>query len=142
MAQLVRALRSHRRGRRFESAHIHHEKENRKNNFLFFYFIQDGFHDIHTKRKTVFVVKDKGTLTHGYVNEGHGNTWTDFMIYTRDGRSLKNVNSLWYLKWRSTELQAKLQKGKKYSAVVYGWRIGAFSVYPNIVSAKEIKSKK
>ena len=34
------------------------------------------------------------------------------MIYTRDGRSLKNVNSLWYWKWRSMELQAKLQKGK------------------------------
>ena len=26
VAQLVRALRSHRRGRRFESAHIHHKK--------------------------------------------------------------------------------------------------------------------
>ena len=95
-----------------------------------------------TKKETVFTVKDKGTLTHGYVNEGNGSTWTNFMVYTKDGRSLKNTNSLWYWKWRSTELNAKLQKGKKYRATIYGWRIGAFNVYPNIVSVKEIKSKK
>jgi len=92
-----------------------------------------------TKKETTFVVKDKGNLTHGYVNDGNGQTWTNFMIYTKDGRSLKNVNSFWYWKWRSTELQAKLQKGKKYRAIIYGWRIGAFNVYPNIVSVKEIK---
>lgn len=38
VAQLVRALRSHRRGRRFESAHIHHKKLNRQNaDFIFFW---------------------------------------------------------------------------------------------------------
>ena len=94
-----------------------------------------------TRQEITFTVSEKGTLTHGYVNDGNGNTWTNFMIYTKDGRSLKNVNSIWYWKWRSTELQAKLHKGKKYRAVIYGWRIGAFGVYPNIVSAKEIKKK-
>ena len=58
------------------------------------------------------------------------------MIYTKDDRALKNVNSLWYWKWRSTELQAK---GKKYKAVIYCWRIGAFNIYPNIVSVQEVK---
>lgn len=105
-------------------------------------FIFSLFYARGTQRKITFVVKDKGTLTHGYVSDGHGNTWTNFMIYTSDNRAFKNVNSFWYWKWRSAELQAKMQKGKKYSAVVYGWRIGAFGVYPNIVSVKEIKSKK
>ena len=95
-----------------------------------------------TKKKITIIVKEKGTLTHGSVNNGNGNTYTDFMVYTRDGRAFKNVNSLWYWKWRSTELQSEIRVGKKYSAVVYGWRIGAFNVYPNIVSVKEVKSKK
>ena len=95
-----------------------------------------------TKKAITFVVKEKGTLTHGSVNNGNGNTYTDFMVYTRDNRAFKNVNSLWYWKWRSTELQSKIQKGKKYRATIYGWRIGAFNVYPNIVNVKEIKTKK
>lgn len=108
--------------------------------FLFFIgFLVSGCYARGTRRKTTFVVKEKGTLTHGYVNEGNGSTWTNFMIYTRDGRALKNVNTIWYWKWRSTELQAKLQKGKKYSATIYGWRIGAFNIYPNIVDVREIK---
>ena len=95
-----------------------------------------------TKKRIDFIVKEKGTLTRGSVNNGHGNTWTDFMVYTKDGRAFKNVNSFWYWKWRSTELQIKIQKGKKYRATVYGWRIGAFNVYPNIVNVKEIKTRK
>ncbi|MBO7645179.1 MAG: hypothetical protein J6S57_02655 [Alphaproteobacteria bacterium] len=92
-----------------------------------------------TRRKIVFTVKEKGTLTHGYTSDGHGTTYTNFMVYTTDGRALKNVNSFWFWKWRSTELQAKLQKGKRYTAVVYGWRIGGLNVYPNIVSAKLLR---
>lgn len=95
-----------------------------------------------TRRNLTVVVKEKGTLTHGSVNNGNGNTKTDFMIYTKDNCAFKNVNSLWYWKWRSTELQAKIQKGKKYRATIYGWRIGAFDIYPNIVKVKEIKAKK
>ena len=92
-----------------------------------------------TRRKIVFTVKEKGTLTHGYTQNGRGTTYTNFMIYTTDGRALKNVNSIWFWKWRSTELQAKMQKGKRYTATIYGWRIGAFNVYPNIVDVKPLR---
>ena len=102
-------------------------------------FLLYGCYARGTRREIVFTVKEKGTLTHGYVNDGNGSTWTNFMIYTKDGRALKNVNSLWYWKWRSAELQAKMQKGKKYTATIYGWRIGAFGIFPNIVSVKESK---
>ncbi len=110
--------------------------------FAFVFFLINGVYARGTRRNIVFTVKEKGTLTHGYVNEGKGNTWTNFMIYTRDGRAFKNVNTIWYWKWRSTELQAKMSKDKKYSATIYGWRIGAFNIYPNIVNVKEIKEKK
>lgn len=92
-----------------------------------------------TRRKVTFVVREKGTLTHGYVNDGNGRTYTNFMVYTRDGCAFKNVNCLWFWKWRSTELQASLKAGKKYTAEIYGWRIGAFNIYPNIIKAKEVK---
>ncbi len=95
-----------------------------------------------TKRKVVFTVKDKGTLTHGSVVNGNGSTYTNFMVYTTDNKSYKNVNTIWYWKWRSTELQAYLDKGKKYQATIYGWRIGMFDIYPNIISADEIKKPK
>lgn len=102
--------------------------------------IVSGLYCLGTRRKTVFVVKEKGTLTHGYSNEGRGVTYTNFMIYTRDNRAFKNVNSIWYWKWRSTELQAYIKVGQKYSAEIYGWRIGAFNIYPNIIRLKEVKS--
>lgn len=93
-----------------------------------------------TRRKVVFTVKEKGTLTHGYSNDRNGTVYTNFMIYTKDNRAFKNVNSFWFWKWRSTELQAQMKVGKTYSALIYGWRIGAFNIYPNIVSVKEVKS--
>lgn len=91
-----------------------------------------------TKRTVQFIVKEKGTLTHGYVTNGNGQTWTEFMIYTQDNRSFKNINTIWYWKWHSTELQTKLEVGKKYSAKIYGWRIGLLDIYPNLINADKI----
>lgn len=113
--------------------------------FVFLFLIISFFAAMYaylTKRKTTFVVREKGTLTHGYVNNGRGTTYTNFMIYTRDDRALKNVNSLWYWKWRSTELQAKITVGKTYEADIYGWRIGAFNIYPNIINVREVRHDK
>ena len=62
-----------------------------------------------TRRKVVFTVKEKGTLTHGYSNDRNGTVYTNFMIYTKDNRAFKNVNSFWFWKWRSTELQAQME---------------------------------
>jgi hypothetical protein len=105
--------------------------------FLFF----SALYAFGTYKKTTFVVKEKGTLTNGYVNNGRGSTYTNFMIYTKDGRAFKNVNCLWFWKWRSTELQAQMKVGKKYVAEIYGWRIGGINVYPNIVRVKEVKNQ-
>lgn len=110
--------------------------------FAIITFLFKPFYVYLTKRKVIFTVKDKGTLTHGSVVNGNGSTYTNFMVYTTDNRSYKNVNTVWYWKWRSTELQAQIDKGKKYQAVIYGWRIGMFNVYPNIVSVKEIRQHK
>lgn len=109
---------------------------------IFIIIVCSALYAYGTKREIKITIKDKGTLTYGYVNEGNGQTRTDFMVYTKNNESFKNVNSLWYWKWRSTELQNKIQQGKTYTAVVYGWRIGGLNVYPNIVKIKETKHKK
>ena len=100
------------------------------------------FYILLTTRKTIITVQEKGGLTHGYVTNGNGRTYTNFMIYAKDGRSFENVNTFWCWKWRSTELQSYLQVGKTYRATIYGWRLGAFNVYPNIVKAQEVRRKK
>ena len=105
-------------------------------------FVFKPFYVYLTKRNVVFNVKDKGTLTHGAVVKGNGTTYTDFMIYTTENKCYKNVNTIWYWKWRSTELQAQIDKGKTYRATIYGWRIGMFDVYPNIISVCEIQNGK
>ena len=104
--------------------------------------LMSSIYAYYTKRTVQFTVKEKGTLTHGYTSDGDGRTWTDFMIYSKDNRAFKNVNCLWYWKWRSPELQSKLKIGKKYTATIYGWRVGALGWYHNIISVKEIKTKK
>ena len=108
----------------------------------FVFFLVQGLYAHMTKRKTTFVIKEKGTLTHGYVGDGNGSTWTNFMVYTKDGRAFKNANVFWFWKWRSTELQAQMKPGKKYVATIYGWRIGGIGIYPNIVNIKEVKKAK
>ena len=113
--------------------------------FLVFFGITGVFSALYalgTRRRVVFTVKEKGTLTHGYTNNGHGTTYTNFMVYTTDNACFKNTNTIWYWKWRSTELQAKMHVGKRYVATVYGWRIGAFNVYPNIVSVEPLRYDK
>ena len=110
--------------------------------FLSFFSIAAIFSAIYalgTRRKVIFTVKEKGTLTHGYTRDGHGTTYTNFMIYSKDNQCFKNTNTIWYWKWRSTELQAKIRVNKRYVATIYGWRIGAFNIYPNIVSVKPLR---
>jgi hypothetical protein len=105
-------------------------------------FLFKPFYVYLTKRKVIFTVKDKGILTSGAVVNGNGVTKTNFMVYTTENKSYKNVNTIWYWKWRSTELQSQIDKGKKYTATVYGWRIGMFDVYPNIIDVHEMKKTK
>lgn len=51
----------------------------------------------------------------------------------------QNTDTVWRLKWDSSDLYAKIVNGKTYKFKVYGVRFGFLSWYRNIVSVEEVK---
>ncbi len=66
-----------------------------------------------------------------------------YIIFTKlsEGniRVFQNTDSLLELKFRSSDLQAKIETGKSYEIETYGWRIPLFSWYENILNVRENK---
>lgn len=57
----------------------------------------------------------------------------DYMVFT-DKETFKNVDSIWHLKFRSSDIYGALQEGEKYQVVVQGFRIPFLSQYRNVLS--------
>jgi len=80
-----------------------------------------------TARDVTITVTDKERI----VEKGEdGGSY--YLVFTEDD-AFKNEDALFYGKFKSSALQAKLKVGETYKVKVYGWRIGVFSMYPNIV---------
>lgn len=66
-----------------------------------------------------------------------------YLVYakTEDGRTMVFENTDTWLEWKfkSSDVQGSLIIGEKYKVKAYGWRIGMFSMYPNIVKAEWVK---
>ena len=60
-----------------------------------------------------------------------------YIIFT-DQEVLKNDDSLWYLKYNSSDFYNEIKVGKKYHFTVYGWRVPFLSWYRNVVDYEEI----
>jgi hypothetical protein len=60
-----------------------------------------------------------------------------YLIFT-DGEVFENTDSLWYWKWRSSDIYGNIKEGKTYNAHVYGWRVPFFSWYRNIIKMEEV----
>lgn len=56
-----------------------------------------------------------------------------YLIYTKNHGVLQNTDSLWYWKFRSSDIYNDLVNAKTARCHVYGWRIGFFSSYPDII---------
>ena len=83
-------------------------------------------------------VSDKGIVVNNYNTGDSVRSVSDYMIYTTNGQAIKNTNNIWFWKWRSDELQGKLQKRKKYKIKTWGVRIPWLGLYKHIISATEI----
>jgi hypothetical protein len=81
-----------------------------------------------TEKEVTITIQDKERIVKG---SGDG-LESYYLIFTENG-TYKNEDTFLYLKFRSSDLQGKLQVGETYKVKVYGWRIGLFSTYPNIV---------
>lgn len=84
-----------------------------------------------TKDSVTFTVKNKESIVE--------NNSSKYLIYTNKG-VFENEDSLWYLKFDSSDLYNELEKGKTYEADVYGFRVPILSLYKNIVDVREYVS--
>jgi len=58
-----------------------------------------------------------------------------YLVHTK-GEVLKNVDSLYGLKYNSSDIYGKLEIGKTCSFKVIGWRVRFMSMYRNIIDVK------
>lgn len=94
-----------------------------------------------------------GNLLHAYYQEetveitlkskervvDRGGDGARYLIWSEDGETFENVDSLIKGKFNSSDIYGQLDTGKTYKCKVYGWRNGFFSMYRNIVSCIEKK---
>lgn len=90
-----------------------------------------------TARTIVVEVTDKERVVE---SSSDGSTSSYWLVFTRDHDVLRNADSWLYLKFNSSSIYGKLEPGNIYKLRVYGWRIGLFSMYPNIISAKFLRA--
>lgn len=60
-----------------------------------------------------------------------------YLVFT-DDETFQNVDTIWYFKWNSSDVQGKLKPNQTYKVKVYGWRIPFFSSYRNIVHVESL----
>lgn len=78
-----------------------------------------------TRTLTVTRLDDQAT------RKGH-----KYLVFTRQG-VFEDTDSIFYLKFNSSDLWAKLQVGKTYRCTTIGLRIPFFSAYPDLVNCGE-----
>lgn len=79
-------------------------------------------------------VESKERTTH----VSDGNSTQQKLVYTTDCGTF-TVDDAWYSgKFNSADTYGMLQKGKRYEFDVMGWRNGFFSMFPNILSARQV----
>lgn len=87
-----------------------------------------------TIANTTFVVNDKDRVSYGSGDDLRHK----YLIYTNT-ETFENTDALFHGKFNSSDIYGKIKIGKKYDAVVYGWRLPFFSAYRNIINIRENK---
>jgi hypothetical protein len=69
-----------------------------------------------------------------------------YLVYTKlqDGkvRVFENTDSTLEWKFNSSDVYARIEKGKTYEFDTYGWRIPFMSLYENIIDLREVPGSK
>lgn len=60
-----------------------------------------------------------------------------YMVFTDHG-VYQDKDTVWYFKWNSSDLFAKLHEGESYTCTTVGMRIPLFSKYRNLIDCKEV----
>lgn len=83
-------------------------------------------------------VKTTVTDKERIVKKNGDNLDSYYLIYTEDG-TLKLEDELLYGNFASSDWYGKIKVDSTYEFTTIGWRIGFFSMYPNIVEFKSNK---
>lgn len=59
-----------------------------------------------------------------------------YMVYAENG-VYENTDSIWFFKFNSADLYAKIKENKSYSCTTTGWRVQLLSWQPNIIKCTE-----
>jgi len=82
-----------------------------------------------TKESIQFKVNDK---------EAIGGEDSKYLIYTEE-EVFENRDSIWELKWNSSDVYRKVEVGKCYESSAWGFRVSFFSMYRGIDQVQKIK---
>lgn len=52
---------------------------------------------------------------------------------------MENTDTIFHLKFNSSDIQAKLEVGNTYEFTTYGWRVPFLSMYPNIIGVERVE---
>lgn len=83
-----------------------------------------------TKETQICTVVDKESIAR---ESGH-----TYRIYTEECGVLAAEDSPWLLHFNSADVYAQLEPGQAYSMDTIGWRNGFFSLFPNVVEARNV----
>lgn len=89
----------------------------------------------YNEETVTLTVKDKERVV------DRGGDEARYLIWSEDGETFENVDTLIKGKFNSSDIYGQLERGKTYSCKVHGWRNGFFSMYRNIINCSEIKDE-
>lgn len=71
-----------------------------------------------------------------------GSTGHDYRVYTSNGTYVVKDHWIDGTRFNSADVYGRIQTGKDYALTVYGWRVGLFSMFQNIISGHEVPASK
>ena len=87
-----------------------------------------------TGDRATITVSDKERIVE---SDSDGNTSSKYLIFT-ENEVFENTDSLFRMKFNSSDLQGSLKKGETYQCDVYGWRVPFLSSYRNLVGCSKV----
>jgi hypothetical protein len=89
------------------------------------------------KTNVTFTVQDKTIKIDCNHDSNGGRCSSKYLIFTDHG-VYQDTDSIFYLKFNSSDVYGKLKRNHTYNCKVYGFRIPIISHYKNLVSCKEV----
>lgn len=88
--------------------------------------------------------KEYGTITTHDVKvtdlqrivEGDSSKW----LVLTNKTTFENVDSLLHMKFNSSDLQGRIERGSSYRFTTTGWRVPTLSMYPNIIKIEKLEN--